>query len=467
MSRNRLSGALAPVIETKRKAPVQHPCPSCGKKGRRKRTRTRTVQHLAHQQPLLWKLVVGVYAAACTCSKYFTAQVEGVALRCGFTDAVRQKVVDLLIRDHLSVYKVQRHLKEDFLLHVSIGFIYDCFQWAYARVDRAAYWQWVLQNFSGVLCIDEVHDCGRSIFVATDPVNDFTAAFLLAPRSNQRHISRFLRLLKKRGLVVRVAVTDGANAYKRALIECWEGLEHQLCLFHFLHLEMMDLLTAVRRIRRRLKVNPSHGRGRVPKRGRPRKPPQWRGDFVYEHAHLLVMRPEKLTADQHQTLGKLYDIDRRLATIRDFSTRLHEIFQARSAQAARNRRTRLLGMGHFRREPLLEKALERLADDSAFEKLIVSLRWHRVPRTNNHVERRNRAFRLVQKTRYKRRRHHMIKRAYWLHLLRDQKNHPLLTDRKVRPARIRRKSQRRRAQPLRKASTSRRERRQQPLRRSA
>jgi len=358
------------------------------------------------------------------------------------------------------------HLREDFLLEVSIGFIYDCFQWDYAKDDCAAYCQWVLQIFSGVLCIDEVHDCGRSIFVATDPVNDFTAAFLLAPRSNQRHISRFLRLLKKRGLVVRVAVTDGANAYKRALIECWEGLEHQLCLFHFLHLEMMDLLSAVRRIRRRLKVNPSHGRGRKPTRGRPRKPPQWRGDFVYEHAHLLVMRPEKLSADQHRTLEKLYDLDRRLATIRDFSTRLHEIFQARSAQAARNRRTRLLGMDHFRREQLLEKALERLADDSAFEKLIVSLRWHRVPRTNNHVERRNRAFRLVQKTRYKRRRHHMIKRAYWLHLLRDQQNHPLLTDRTARPARIRRKSQRRRARPNRKASSSRRERRQ-PLRRSA
>ena len=38
----------------------------------------------------------------------------------GYTDGVRQKVVDLLVRDHLSVYKVQAHLKEDFLLDVSI-----------------------------------------------------------------------------------------------------------------------------------------------------------------------------------------------------------------------------------------------------------------------------------------------------------------------------------------------------------
>jgi hypothetical protein len=79
-------------------------------------------------------------------------------------------------------------------------------------------------------------------------------------------------------------------------------------------------------------------------------------------------------------------------------------------------------------------------DDSVFEKLIVSLSWHRVPRTNNHVERCNRAFRLVQKTRYKRRQHYMIKRAYWLHLIRDWRDHPLNIDRASRPKRIRRKA---------------------------
>lgn len=74
------------------------------------------------------------------------------------------------------------------------------------------------------------------------------------------------------------------------------------------------------------------------------------------------MRPEKLSADKLRTLEKRYDLDRRLATIRDFSTRLYKISQARSAQAARNRRTWMLGMDHLRREQLLKKALERLAD---------------------------------------------------------------------------------------------------------
>ena len=85
-----------------------------------------------------------------------------------------------------------------------------CFQWAFEKIDRAAYWPWALKNFSGALCIDEIHDCGRTILVATDPVNDFTVTFLVVPKNNQRNMNRFLDLLKRRDFNVRVAVTDGS-----------------------------------------------------------------------------------------------------------------------------------------------------------------------------------------------------------------------------------------------------------------
>jgi hypothetical protein len=400
------------------------------------------VRHLAHKRAAFWTLIYGVYAAGCACAKYFTAVIEGVGFKCGYTDAVRQKVVDLLVRDHLSVYKVQAHLEEDFLLEVSIGFIYDCFQWAYEKIDRAAYWQWALANFSGALCIDEVHDCGRAILVATDPVNDFTVAFLVVPKNNQRNMNRFLDLLKRRGLKVRVAVTDGSRLYKQALFDRWKGLEHQLCLFHFLHDQMMDVLTAVRSLRKKLQVNPRRSKGRPQKRGRPRKPRRWRQDFLYDHSHLLVKHPSRLTAEELATLGKLFELDPRLKTLRDFTTALHQIFSATTAQAARNRRTRLLKNRSFLKEPLLAKALGRLRDDEASEKLVVSLSWHHVPRTSNHVERKNRAFRMVQKTRYKRRLPQMIKRAYWLHLARAWGRHPLVVDRSARPLRLRRRTRR-------------------------
>ena len=52
-----------------------------------------------------------------------------------------------------------------------------------------------------------------------------------------------------------------------------------------------------------------------------------------------------------------------------------------------------------------------------FEKMIVFLKYGKdAERTNNHVERNNRAFRMLQKTRYKRRREHTIRMAIELDL---------------------------------------------------
>jgi hypothetical protein len=54
------------------------------------------------------RIIVGVYAAPCGGAKFFTSTVEGVALRAGYTDAARQKVLDLIVRDHLPLPPRQR-----------------------------------------------------------------------------------------------------------------------------------------------------------------------------------------------------------------------------------------------------------------------------------------------------------------------------------------------------------------------
>ena len=48
--------------------------------------------------------------------------------------------------------------------------------------------------------------------------------------------------------------------------------------------------------------------------------------------------------------------------------------------------------------------------------MIVFLAWENVDCTNNHVERNNRAFRMLQKTRYKRRKSHSLEKALELDL---------------------------------------------------
>jgi hypothetical protein len=399
---------------------------------------------LAHKVPLIWILVVGVYRATCACSKFFTSTVEGVALRAGYTDAVRQKVVDLLIRDHLPLHKVQTHLREDFALSVSVGFIYDCLSWAEGTIDKAAYWAWVLRNFSGVMCVDEVHDCGRTILVATDPLNDLTVDFKVNEKNDQPSMNAFLDSLKNRGLDVRVAITDGSPLYKRALGERWKGLEHQLCIFHFIKDQMDEVLKATRKVRDELPVNLRHRRGRPSRRGRPRKDRHWRQTLVSENLYLLVKKHP--TRKERRILREIYALDPRFRTIRCYVDRLHDLFvKGLTPQAARNRRTRLLRELRLRSEPLLTKPLEMLADDEVFEKLIVSLGWHHVDRTSNHVERKNRSFRKTQKTCYKRRTTRTIEQAYWLRIDRDFQNHPLNTEPGVRPAHIRRRSKRRRS----------------------
>ena len=457
-----------PITKTKRRARKRHACPTCGKKGWRKRIKSRKVRHLAHKVPVIWILILGVYRATCTCRKFFTATVEGVALRAGYTEAVRRKVVDLLIRDHLSIHKVQQHLQEDFCLHVSVGFIYDCIQWAYGRVDQAAYWQWVLRNFSGVICVDEVHDVGRTILVATDPLNDLTIAFAVNPKNDQPSMNAFLDSLKSRGLAVKVAITDGSPLYKKALTDRWKGLQHQLCVFHFLKGQMELVLAAIRKVRDELPLNPPHRRGRPSRRGRPRKDRRWRQKLVNDNLYLLVKK--HLSRSERKSLRKICELDARFRTIRRYVDRLHAIFTpTHTQQAARNRRTRLLRDRRFAREPLLAEARADLAKDEVFEKLIVSLAWHHVDRTSNHVERRNRKFRLTQKTCYKRRQTHTIERAYWLHMDRDFQKHPLNTDPDARPARIRRRARHRRRSRLRpvRSRTAHPQKSRTPLRKTA
>jgi hypothetical protein len=73
---------------------------------------------------------------------------------------------------------------------------------------------------------------------------------------------------------------------------------------------------------------------------------------------------------------------------------------------------------------LLAKALKKLSPDK-FDKMIVFLGGGNGERTNNHVERNNRVFRMMQKTRYKRRKAHTLEKALELALYARMLEHPL------------------------------------------
>lgn len=137
------------LIETSRCAPKKWPCPQCGVLGRRERCKTVKYRHLAHGRESWWYVTIGVYKAKCKCCrqimrkidgrlmpvrkrvKYFQSQVKGV--KGHYTDAVRRKVVDLVVRDRLTNDQVIEHLQEDFHLEISVGYIYNCLDYAQKR----------------------------------------------------------------------------------------------------------------------------------------------------------------------------------------------------------------------------------------------------------------------------------------------------------------------------------------------
>ena len=187
------------------------------------------------------------------------------------------------------------------------------------------------------------------------------------------------------------------------------------------------ILGGGRAIKNQIKRQGNKGRKR--RRGRPtKKAQQQRQDkkemtrkeqatFIWEHQYLIVKKPENLTDQDKQDLALMLELAPQLKLFRLFNHQFYRLFEKGiSKQTARLRRTLMINNLDYQANPFLAKALKKLKKE-AFEKMITFLEWENVDRTNNHVERNNRCFRMIQKTRYKRRRTHTNKTAIELRLI--------------------------------------------------
>src|SRR5215475_1486844 len=266
-------GSQADYVQHQSIKPKHYPCPQCGKQGKRKHVITRRIAHVAALQRRSWIVAeVGVYKARCQCCKYYQAPIDGVPNRGRYSLEVRNTVANALIRDRMPYMSVLRRMQEDYRLTLSLGYIHACFLWAHEQINMETHWTFVRTHFSGVLCIDEVHDSGRTILFATDPLGDFTVSFKVVEKNDQDQMDTFLQALKERGLNVQVAITDGSPLYKDSLQQYWADVEHQLCIFHVIKEVNKLILDGVRAIKNRLKRQGNKGRKK--RRGRPSKKAQ-------------------------------------------------------------------------------------------------------------------------------------------------------------------------------------------------
>jgi hypothetical protein len=394
----------------RRHAPKKAPCPHCGQPGRRKDILERTVRSIAYKAILLFHVTTAEYRATCACCTTFRTQIDGIEPKAHYDNQVREAVLDRILDDRMSLRQIQQALQRDFYLDLSDGFLYDCLDWKIRQVNGAAYRQWTLTQFSGTLCIDEIHLGEHTLLLATDPLHDFPVAFALVRHNDQEHMGRFLRQLQAHGFLPQVVVTDGSSLYPALLAEIWPQAAHQLCVFHVLKDVNAQVLDAVRRIRREMRRRGRRGRKRQP--GRPKKGTarhrrqrklQDKADFVYKHRYLIVKRPEKMTAQQTKDLAQLLEDAPSLRVVRAFVTEVYRLFERGQTEAtAWRRHAALVGNAAYALVPELAVAM-KLLEPEKFTKMIAFLRsrvGQRV-RTNNHVERMNRVLRLYEKTRYK------------------------------------------------------------------
>ena len=128
--------------------------------------------------------------------------------------------------------------------------------------------------------------------------------------------------------------------------------------------------------------------------------------FAFKHRHLIVKRQENLTVSEHDDLKPMLEYLPELRTLRRFADRIYWVFDAaKDFHQASCRRAAVMRDPAFGAVPELVKAMEQLNEEK-FPKLMADLKnpASRRVRTNNHVERTNRLFRLLEKVGYKWRR---------------------------------------------------------------
>jgi transposase-like protein len=404
--------APTPIVIPVHCAPKKAPCPKCGRRGRRKRTIIRRVRTVAYKVVAYLEITYGEYAARCECSTTFRNTPDGVLPKAKYDNKVRDLVLERILDDGMSIERVLQSLRREFLLDLSTGFVHDVLHDFAAGLDMAAHRRKVLEHFSGTLCVDELHLGRFTLLLATDPLSDLPVAFALVDKNDQDHMRRFLRNLKTWGLRPRVVVTDGSNLYPAVLAELWPDADHQLCVFHVIRDINKLILDAVRRMRtamgRRGKAGRKKRRGRkgakskaaAARRGLSVKE---KASFVFKHRHLIVKRRENLGETERDDLRRMLEYAPELATLRRFADRIYWLFDApKDLHQASCRRAAIVRDSEFLSVPELVEAMEQVRDEK-FPKLMAYLRnpVSRRVRTNNHVERTNRMFRLLEKVRYK------------------------------------------------------------------
>ena len=82
--------------------PKTYPCPTCGRRGHRKRRLDRFVRSLDYGRALWLHVFYAEYTARCSCRKYFRSWVPDLCPKADYDNLVRQAVLNRLLDEALA-----------------------------------------------------------------------------------------------------------------------------------------------------------------------------------------------------------------------------------------------------------------------------------------------------------------------------------------------------------------------------
>jgi transposase len=162
----------------------------------------------------------------------------------------------------MAMRRVPERLARDFWVRPSEASIR---QWCRAYrtcFDFATDYQpWVVQAFSGVLCVDEVYQGQLAFLFAVDPAapdGDRLIGYQLVQGDvDAASVERFLHQLRDAGIQPAEVITDGSALYPTVLTKIWPTAAHQLCLFHETRHVTRAVLDVIQAVRRTLPAPPA------------------------------------------------------------------------------------------------------------------------------------------------------------------------------------------------------------------
>jgi transposase-like protein len=250
-------------------------CDRCQRPADRVWTVSRTAIDADLDGPILLAVTVSVHHCR-PCDHYFRAQPPFLRPDATYAQRVVRKAIQSVYDDGMALRRVPERLARDFWVQPSEKTVRLWCRAYAARLELATDYQpWIVESFSGVLCVDEVYQGALALLLAVDPGapdGDRLVGYQLVHGAvDQATTAAFLRGLVAAGIDPDQVITDGSALYPSLLAEVWPRAAHQLCLFHETRRVTTAAAEVIRAVRKALPKPPPETRRTLG--GRPRRRP--------------------------------------------------------------------------------------------------------------------------------------------------------------------------------------------------